>query len=52
MEMEVEMADCGQARGLKITGKVLKLVGAIDEFKGAWKAIGRIAPERTDILRT
>jgi Fic family protein len=51
MEMEVEMADAHKLAGLKITGNVLKLVGAIDEFKGAWKAIGRIAPERLSALR-
>lgn len=37
--------------GLKITGDVLRLVGEINEFKGAWKAIGRIAPERLSALR-
>src|ERR1700716_440851 len=36
---------------LVITSDVLKFVGAIDEFKGAWKAIGRIAPERLSALR-
>jgi Fic family protein len=51
MEMEVEMAEADKLAGLKVTGNVLKLVGAIDEFKGAWKAIGRIAPERLSALR-
>jgi Fic family protein len=51
MEMEVTMADMHKLAGLIITGDVLKLVGAIDEFKGAWKAIGRIAPERLSALR-
>lgn len=37
--------------GLKITGQTLKLIAGIDEFKGAWKAIGRIAPERLSSLR-
>ncbi len=46
MGMEVPMADTYKLAGLVVTGDVLKLVGAIDEFKGAWKAIGRIAPER------
>src|SRR6202451_1219489 len=37
--------------GLVITPALLKLVSGIDEFKGAWRAIGRIAPERLSALR-
>jgi Fic family protein len=51
MEMEVIMANTYKLTELVVTGDVLKLVGAIDEFKGAWKAIGRIAPERLSALR-
>jgi Fic family protein len=36
---------------LRISTRVLQLVGTIDEFKGAWRAIGRIAPERLSALR-
>lgn len=36
---------------LKITPAVLSLVAEIDEFKGAWRAIGRIAPDRLSGLR-
>ena len=36
---------------LKITNTILKLISEQDEFKGAWKAIGRIAPERLSGLR-
>jgi hypothetical protein len=32
--------------GLVITPDILKSVSKIDEFKGAWRAIGRIATER------
>jgi hypothetical protein len=32
--------------GLEIKPETLKLIAAIDEFKGAWRAIGRIVPER------
>jgi Fic family protein len=39
------MADADKLAGLKNTGTVLKMVGAIDEF------IGRIAPERLPALR-
>lgn len=37
--------------GLAITAEVLKFISRIDEFKGAWRAIGRIAPERLSALR-
>ncbi|MEO0960159.1 MAG: Fic family protein, partial [Pseudomonadota bacterium] len=36
---------------LIITDEILQLIAEIDEFKGAWKAIGRIAPERLSSLR-
>jgi Fic family protein len=36
---------------LRITPAILSLVAEIDEFKGAWRAIGRIAPERLAGLR-
>lgn len=36
---------------LRITPEILSLIAQIDEFKGAWRAIGRIAPERLSGLR-
>jgi Fic family protein len=36
---------------LSITQRTLKLIAEIDEFKGAWAAIGRISPERLSALR-
>ena len=36
---------------LTITPKILKQIAEIDEFKGAWAAIGRISPERLAALR-
>lgn len=36
---------------LRITHDLLSLIGEIDEFKGAWRAIGRIAPDRLSGLR-
>lgn len=36
---------------LAITPEILALIAEIDEFKGAWRAIGRIAPERLSGLR-
>lgn len=39
------------ASTLRITPEILSLIAEIDEFKGAWRAIGRIAPERLSGLR-
>lgn len=36
---------------LNITAAILALISDLDEFKGAWQAIGRIAPERLSRLR-
>ncbi|MCR5813214.1 MAG: DUF977 family protein [Desulfovibrio sp.] len=36
---------------LPITPEMLRLVAAIDEFKGAWRALGVLAPERLSALR-
>ena len=40
-----------RASSLTITSEILGIVADIDEFKGAWRAIGRIAPERLSGLR-
>lgn len=36
---------------LQITPEVLTLIAGIDEFKGAWRALGTLAPERLSALR-
>lgn len=36
---------------LQITPEVLSLVSRIDEFKGAWRALGTLAPDRLSALR-
>ena len=36
---------------LKITPELLALIAEIDEFKGAWRALGTLAPERLSALR-
>jgi len=36
---------------LKITPEILNLIAKIDEFKGAWAAIGRISPDHLTALR-
>lgn len=40
-----------QTDTLSITTAILKLIAEIDEFKGAWTAIGRISPDRLTALR-
>ena len=36
---------------LEITPEVLSLIARIDEFKGAWRALGTLAPDRLSALR-
>lgn len=36
---------------IQITPEILSLIAEIDEFKGAWKALGTLAPERLSALR-
>ena len=36
---------------LTITEDVLFIIAELDEFKGAWRALGRLAPERLSALR-
>jgi len=36
---------------LRITPEILTVIAGIDEFKGAWRALGTIAPERLSALR-
>ena len=36
---------------LSISSEILRTVARIDEFKGAWKAFQRIAPDRLNLLR-
>lgn len=40
-----------QTSTLQITPEMLVLVAEIDEFKGAWRALGTLAPERLSALR-
>lgn len=40
-----------RAESLQITPEMLALVAEIDEFKGAWRALGKLAPERLRELR-
>src|SRR5690606_17994526 len=36
---------------IQITPELLSLISEIDEFKGAWRALGTLAPERLKALR-
>ena len=45
MEMEKQVA------ALTITPEMLRLIGELDEFKGAWRALRALAPERLAALR-
>lgn len=40
-----------QTATLSITAEMLGLIAEIDEFKGAWRALGTLAPERLSALR-
>lgn len=51
MELEVKMGGGIRTETIAITPAILKLVAEIDEFKGAWTALGRISPERLTALR-
>jgi len=35
---------------LQITPEILSLIARIDEFKGAWRALGTLVPERLSAL--
>jgi Fic family protein len=46
-----EFSDMITTKSLFITPEMLTLTAQIDEFKGAWQALGSIAPERLSALR-
>ena len=37
---------------LNITAEILALISEIDEFKGAWRALGQLAPEQLNALKS
>ena len=39
-----------QSAAIQITPEILRLVAGIDEFKGAWRALGALAPDRLSAL--
>lgn len=40
-----------RTNSLQITNEILQLIARIDEFKGAWRALGTLAPDRLSALR-
>ena len=36
---------------INITKDILRLVAEVDEFKGEWKALGNLAPDRLKALK-
>ena len=40
-----------QTDTLKITPEILSIIAELEEFKGAWRALGTLAPERLSALR-
>ena len=45
------LMDMLNTKTLSITHDILSLIAKIDEFKGAWRALGTLAPERLLALR-
>jgi Fic family protein len=40
-----------QPSSIQITSEILALISELDEFKGAWRALGTLAPDRLSALR-
>jgi len=40
-----------RTHAVQITPEILNLIAGIDEFKGAWRALGTLAPDRLSALR-
>lgn len=40
-----------RANTLQITPEILNLIAEVEEFKGAWRTLGSLAPERLSALR-
>src|ERR1700687_3527285 len=49
--MGVSLGVMIQTDRLKITPEILGLIAELDEFKGAWRSFGTLAPERLSALR-
>lgn len=49
--MDVVLGAMIQSNTVQITPEILSLIAGIDEFKGAWRALGKLAPDRLSALR-
>lgn len=49
--MDIDMDMPVKTASLVITPQMLSLIAEIDEFKGAWRALGTLAPDRLSALR-
>lgn len=49
--MDIYMGMTLNSDTLQITPEILSLISELDEFKGAWRALGTLAPERLSALR-
>ena len=49
--MGVVLVPMIRSHAIQITLEVLGLIAGIDEFKGAWRALGTLAPDRLSALR-
>jgi len=51
LDMAVLMADTLNTKTLLIEPEMLDIIAELDEFKGAWRALSTLAPERLSALR-
>lgn len=49
--MGVVLVPMIRSNAVQITPEILNLIAGIDEFKGAWRALGTLAPDRLSALR-
>lgn len=49
--MGVVLGSMIQSNIVQITPEILSLIASVDEFKGAWRALGTLAPDRLSALR-
>src|SRR5512135_1595577 len=49
--MDVVLAPMIRSHAVQITPEILSLIAGMDEFKGAWRALGTLAPDRLSALR-
>src|SRR4030043_1294310 len=49
--MDVILVPMIPSNAVQITPEILSLIAKIDEFKGAWRTLGTLAPDRLSALR-